>query len=517
MAQDRLSRPGGAVSLLAFAVLLALSGCGRTTFTPTLHAPGATPAVEGGSPYLKVHMHSGDLYVLDTWTVPDEGEDLRGAGTRFDAGRTAMGAGTYVIPTADVALLETNRQETVSRFAMSGLSVVTALYGLTTIACLADPKSCFGSCPTFYTVDDPDRPVAEGFSSSFARALEAVDVDDPDMTAPAGPFALVMRNEALETHAVRSVGVRAAPLGSFESVLQTRHGELVGVSGLQAATACRSAHGDCLPVVAAPDDREYASWADSTDLAAREEVILDFGRTEGDVGIVLTARQSLVTTYVFYQSLAYAGSRAGDMLAALERGEPGVESRVLGVARELGGIEVFVSDGGNPWIRVGDFDEAGPIAVDRQVLPLGRVESADLRVKLVMARGSWRIDEVALAHLGGPVTPLEIAVDSVTTEQGADAVALARLADADRHLVTAPGDEHRLWFTLPEGDEYRVFLQTEGYYYEWMREPWLAEESALEAATVLMRPREALRRMAPGFKRIEPEMERLFWSSRFRR
>jgi hypothetical protein len=50
-----------------------------------------------------------------------------------------------------------------------------------------------------------------------------------------------------------------------------------------------------------------------------------------------------------------------------------------------------------------------------------------------------------------------------------------------------------------------------------MREPWLAEESPLEASAVLLQPAEALRRMAPGFKAIEPEMERLFWSSRFRR
>jgi hypothetical protein len=83
--------------------------------------------------------------------------------------------------------------------------------------------------------------------------------------------------------------------------------------------------------------------------------------------------------------------------------------------------------------------------------------------------------------------------------------------------VTAPGDEYRLWFTLPKGSAYRVFLETEGYYYEWMREAWLAEESPLATATMLLQPREALRRMAPGFKEIEPEMERLFWESRFRR
>jgi hypothetical protein len=50
-----------------------------------------------------------------------------------------------------------------------------------------------------------------------------------------------------------------------------------------------------------------------------------------------------------------------------------------------------------------------------------------------------------------------------------------------------------------------------------MRGAWLAEQDPLMAAMVLSRPREALRLMAPAFKEREREMERLFWSSRFRR
>lgn len=517
MVPSKSPRLGLPRAVLMSTIVLALSACGLRTYTPTLHPVGAPPEDPGRSSYLKVHMRSGEVYLLDSWTVPVEGEDIRGVGTRFDASRTALGSGPFSIPTADVALLETNRQETVSRFALAGLTAFTALYGITTIACLADPKSCFGSCPTFYAVDDPHRPVAEGFSSSFARALEARDIDDVGITASPGAFSLVMRNEALETHAVRSARLLAAAVPSSSSVLQTGAGGLVAVSDVGPPVACRSAEGACLAEVTARDDREYAPWTDSTDLAIREDVVLDFGPVAGDVGVVLTARQSLVTTYVFYQALAYAGSRIGDMLAALERGEPGVESRVLGVARELGGIEVFVSDAGGPWTAAGSFSEAGPIAADRQLLPLGRVDSPDLRVKLEMARGSWRVDEVALAHVVGPLAPLEILVDSVTSTNGTDPHALARLSDPDRHLVTAPGDEYRLWYTLPAGDTYQVFLDTEGYYYEWMREPWLAEESPLEASTVLLEPAEALRRMAPAFKLLEPEMERLFWSSRFRR
>ena len=134
-----------------------------------------------------------------------------------------------------------------------------------------------------------------------------------------------------------------------------------------------------------------------------------------------------------------------------------------------------------------------------------------------MAQGSWRIDEVGLATLGTSVQAITIEPDSVTAIHSSDSQALERLTDPDRYLMTVSGDAYQLWFTLPEGDEYELFLDSRGYYYEWMRGEWLAEEDPSLAASVLLQPDEALRQMAPGFKQIEPEMDRLFWSNRFRR
>lgn len=498
-------------------LVLALSGCGLPSWTPTLHPEGDAPPDNGGADaYLKVHTHSGELYVLDSWAVPAEGADLVGSGVLFDLDRVSQGVGNYSIPSAQIALLETNQQETVGAFGVSGLALFSVLSGVVTLACLADPKSCFGSCPTFYAVDDSDRPLAEGFSSSFARTLEARDVDNLGVRAESGAFSLVMRNEALETHAVRHVRLRAVA-SATGPVMQTAGGELLKTSGRRVPSRCESIEGDCLAAVEARDDIEYAPRTDATDLAVREEVVLDFGAVVGDVGVVLSARNSFVTTYVFYQSLAYSGRNAGDLMAALERGEPGVQESVLGVARELGGIETLVSDAGGPWKQVGDFNEAGPIAADRQILRIGSVDSDGLRVKLRMAQGSWRIDEVGLTEIDDVVTPVTLTLDSVTTSHPADPNALDRLTDPERHLVTIPGDEYRLWFTIPEGGEHELFLDTQGYYYEWMRDGWLDEESSASAAAVLLRPREALRLMAPAFKKLEPEMDRLFWSSRFRR
>jgi hypothetical protein len=508
-------RARGAVTLLA---ALALAACGIATWNPTLRTTADMPADPGErDAYLKVHMTSGELYVLDRWTRPEAGQPLTGSGSRFGVDRNLEESGQFSVPVADIALLETNRREAVSEMSIGGLVVYSVLMGATTVACLADPKSCFGSCPTFYAVGDEERPLAEGFSASFARALENDDVDDLGVRADPGPFSLVMRNEALETHAVRHVRLRAVPASAVGPPIRTTHGGFVTATSVAAPLTCSSGEGDCLARVSALDDLEYAPRTDAEDLAAREEMILDFGPTSGEVGLVVTARNSFVTTYVFYQSLAYAGARAGELLAALERGEPGAEERVLGMSRTLGDIEAFVSEDDRPWRSIGSFGEPGPIAADRQLIRIGRVDTGNLRVRLRMAQGSWRIDELGLALLGEPIVPVELAVDSVTWTHPTGGDAASRLIDPDQYLVTVPGDEYRLWFTVPGEAPHDLFLDTRGYYYEWMRDAWLAEESSTALALLMLQPELALKRMAPGFKEIEPEMERLFWASRFRR
>jgi hypothetical protein len=81
-------------------------------------------------------------------------------------------------------------------------------------------------------------------------------------------------------------------------------------------------------------------------------------------------------------------------------------------------------------------------------------------------------------------------------------------------LVTLPGDEYTFTFKLPAGDS-ELFLDTRGYYLEWLRREWMAEENPVRAAMMFAAPRLALRLLAPEFKRIEPGMEKQFWSSRY--
>jgi len=92
------------------------------------------------------------------------------------------------------------------------------------------------------------------------------------------------------------------------------------------------------------------------------------------------------------------------------------------------------------------------------------------------------------------------------------------LARGEGHLVTHPGDAYRLCFRLPPGDgSFDLFLESEGFYYEWMRAEWLAEESPAMALQALADPAGALRALAPAYKAREGALEEAFWASRFRK
>ena len=92
------------------------------------------------------------------------------------------------------------------------------------------------------------------------------------------------------------------------------------------------------------------STADSADLAVRENVDLVFARGSSPrLGVVVAARQSLLTTFLFYQALAYLGPNAGAWLAQLTRARPEALEQSQSMGRLLGGIDVQLRDGADGW------------------------------------------------------------------------------------------------------------------------------------------------------------------------
>jgi hypothetical protein len=465
------------------------------------------------SPFLKAHMRNGDLFVLENWQVTAGKGDVFGNGTHYNTHRQVITQGPLSVPIDSVAIFETNHLELSGVGA--GLTVLAVVTAAGIVICAFNPKQCFGSCPTFY-VFDADRPVAEGFSASIAPSLEATDIDAVGRSVRGGPLEVHRTNEALETHAIRFVHLLAAPHAPGARVFADRDGTLWTSSRVSAPVRAQGPEGDILQRVRSADGEERSSLADSTNLAARETLRFAFDPLPAGTraGVVIGCRQSLLSTYLLYQTLAYMGTQAGHWIASLERGDLG--SAGAEIVNLLGGIDVRVELSSGQWIAAGTIDEFGPIATDRHLVTFEVPPDWSGNVELTLTRGGWRIDNVALARLDGPVSPLRLDPVDVARDGATDTAALDALRDPDRHLATLPGDRYTLVYDIPDdGRDYEIFIESRGYYLEWIRDEWLHEESPAYLAEVFFDPRAALIRLAPEYKKLEPGMERAFWSSRY--
>jgi hypothetical protein len=490
--------------------------CGPTRVRRAMVPSSQAATLDQKSPFLKAHLRSGYVYVLQSWAVDSAGTLVTGWGSLLNPQRTVDTTGEFRLPVDSVALFETNTLQTSG--SVTALAVMTGITAAVAGVCLANPKSCFGSCPTFY-VSDGGGPFlhAEGFSASVAPALEAADVDALYRARVSGrEFRVQLRNEALETHVLRYADLLVVPRPAGTRVFVTPEGEFRLATAVHQPYHCVDAGGDCRQTVASFDGRERTSLADSLDLATREHIDLQFGALSGELGLVITFRQSLMSTYLLYQTLAYLGTQAPAALASLTNGGAAARERVDGMGKLLGRIEVLVPDGAGGWTSVGSAGETGPLAPDTKIVPLPATNADSVRIRLRLTRGLWRIDYLALVQLGKPVAPVRLPPSRVERSGRYDPAATRALVDSGRSLVTLPGDNYELFYQLPVGPQrYELFLESRGYYLEWMRREWLAEENLALAAQVLLDPAGSLRRLAPAFKRQEPHLERLFWNSRY--
>jgi hypothetical protein len=493
------------------------SGCTVARQTRTLTPPEMSSELDKKSLYLKAHMRDGRVFILSTWSVEESQRIVSGQGVILDTNRDTLKTGLLTIAIDSVALFETNRVQTSP--AVAAMSVLTVASAAMTIYCIINPKACFGSCPTFYAADGDDSLlIAEGFSSSVSPALEAFDIDALYRAVPRSrEFSLLMKNEALETHVVRCADLLAVRRPAGGCVFATGDSVFREAYQVSSPSVCLAPEGDCWELLAALDGRERFSVTDSVDLGAKEMIELRFDNVpQGEIGLVLACRQTLLSTYLFYQTLAYMGTSAGQWLALLERGDQDMRSGLGDLEAVLGGIEILVADSAGGWSKVAELNETGPLAADVKVAPLPTGRPGSVRIALRMTKGHWRLDYAALAMLGDAVTAERIHPHRVLYNGDASPEGLTQLLDSSRVLVTYPGDRYTLAYRLPvDFTRYELFLQSRGYYLEWMRQEWLAEESPGMAAAMFLNPAGMLRRLAPEFKRVEPDMETMFWNSRY--
>jgi hypothetical protein len=214
--------------------------------------------------------------------------------------------------------------------------------------------------------------------------------------------------------------------------------------------------------------------------------------------------------------MGYMGDNIGDVFSLLET-DKDMRDNFDATTRELGNIDIYLwNDQTEDWELQDGFYETGPIAINRQFIPLSGVSSGkDVRLKLVLNKGLWRIDYAALTNIKQKVMPVEITPKSVLNKGEPDNTALSEIKSPEQYLISMPGSEYKISFDLPDPEsDYELFLYSKGYYLEWMREHWLKDKNLFKLKQMVDSPKDYLRTEAQNYKLYEAHMEQLFWSSR---
>lgn len=504
--------------------LILLSACISTRVVKSVFSPSDFNEINSKGAF-KVHLKDGGLYVLKSWKTNTSGDTVTGYGKLYNYRRELLGERVDVgskaiipfsIPKSSITLIETAKLEGNSGN-LAAISIAGVPFSVMSVYCLANPKACFGSCPTFYALKN-NRWVlmAEGFSSSISPSFEKRDidmlygVDDAQLD-----FRLKLTNEALETHVIRYVDLLLFPKSGGSQVFATDEGEFFRTGAVVPPQKCISEEGDFRNEVAAMDGLERYTPTDPNNLARREELVLTFDNNDiAGKGLIIGARQTLLTTYLFYQEMAYTGNQYGAMVSELENGNEYLKKRIEKLWDKLGGIEVFIKSG-NTWQKIDEIREMGPIASDVHLVKLPSVQDKEITLKIRLTKGLWRIDLLGLAPIIGKESPVRIMPDMVLKEDSLDNQTLGQLTGGISPLVTLPGDRYELRYNLPDNCSCQFFIDTKGYYLEWMRDSWLEEENLKKAAVALYFPGLFMRKAAAGYKKVEPQMEKVFWESRY--
>ena len=481
-------------------------------------------AKEGDFPYLKAHLKDGGIVLFsESWSIDNQKETVTGDGQHFDFNRRFIRDGQMTVSLDSVEIFETNKLPRNND--QSRIAALTVLGGLNTalgIYCLAVPKACFGSCPTFYLEDDVDFHYAraEGFSNAIAPGLEYTDIDALNIQAPtAGNFPLIMKNEAYETHNLRSLKLLAVPREEGQRVYHSHDDKFyLARQGVEPASA-RAGNEDVTYLLKEDDKEEYFSLADSNNLRSSEEIVLQFDNVVNarQLGLVAGFRQSLMTTYLLYNAFDHMGNLYGDMLAAVSTADDDAPTIADVLYEQLGGITVFLwNSHDQEWVCQGTWYETGPIAINHQLKLLDDVDADDhIRIKLKMNRGMWRLDYLHLTEIMEEVVPMEIPVARVFAKDKQDDELLQIMLDQDAYLVSQPGDKFRFEFELPSVyDDYELYLSATGFYMVWGREEWQEEKDLYSLYQMRYHPGRYLKKQAPAFKEYEKVMEEAFWGSR---
>lgn len=468
----------GLGSLLALMLVIASCIVHRVDVVPV--DVSAEAPIEISSP-VKAHLYDGSTVVFPEGIKVHDGK-VRGQGEKFNV---ALENNKFIdeIALDEIAAME-SFQTPVNAAATTAASTVGTVgwVALGSLAALA----LFGSCPTVYSTDSGDAILeAELFSYSIAPSFQARDIDKLGLKhVEGGYFELDFRNEMLETHYIDQLEILEITHAANQVAYPDSNGNPIVVGTTVAPVSAVDQYGrNILPEVTTADGRVWSATSNRLANVGLNDFhdSLDFEfslpKDSGELALVFHMRNSMLNTVLLYDVMLKEQS-----FAALDW--MGHDLNHLGNRAELGlwyrehmGMTVSIWRDGE-FRKVGRIGDQGPIAWSERAFVLDAPRGDSLKVRLSFVADNWRIDQVGLAvdTQRGEVRKIPVATAKSPEEHRPDIPEY--LAQPDKtYLITRPGESVQLRFDVGESKQSRTFfLVSDGYYMEWMRSEWLAEE-----------------------------------------
>ena len=397
----------------------------------------------------------------------------------------------------------------------------------TSVYCMANPKACFGSCPTVYARNgDAWEFKAELFSYSISRLLESGDLDRIGTHESSGsPFMLRVANEALETHHINVMRLLAVRHPAGTLAFPATDGSIVAVGDVrEPLSAVNSTGEDVLRAIRFWDDASYRSdsiqvrqvksgrTSDWVELRVRPPNGSD------SVIMVLRLRNTLLSTLLFYEIvLGSQGVRALDWTSRMNT-DPLYASQFRRIYSEFSGLKIKVWREGQ-WRTMGSVPDVGPVGWKPIAVKVPVMEDGELGLRLEFFPDNVMIDYVgfAVGDNDRVLIPEELFPTTIRDETGAFRPDLAALlaGDDDSYVTTEPQNVYRFEYDVPPPgrDEVTLFVRSKGYYTEWIRGTWISAEEGVERFD-LQRIDQTMVRLADLWIRERNDMESLFFRNR---
>lgn len=472
-----------------FLYILSLSGCSSTFEVVKVDSDTIQPS-EYYSSAAKVFLSNDNILIYPKgFTL--ENSFLKGEHETFDYKGKIVKSDSIVSLDNIIAITKYVENTSGGIYFADVLNTVfgTALTSLA-IYCLICPKCCFGSCPTVYaTLNDEFVLQAELFSKCISRQLEANDLDKIDYKVQSdGNIKLKITNEALETHYINKLNLICVKHPAGTQLFQTNNDSLILVNSLTSFLQANSSNGNSINELVKYDDGKYFRSDENKIIELRKAPVKDFVEIKSNypnkdkVKMLIKYRNTLLTTTLLYDVVI--GSQG---INALEWTKKMNEDKIYAMQFKTVydmfsgiGIEYFHN---NSWIDLGKFEDAGPLNWKYAVAEIPVSKDGELRVKLNFIPDNIMIDYIAFDTTENKYnfTIEKLSPTSITDYKNSNKDYLYELISSDdsQYLVTNQGDSYLINYKVSEplDEEISLFIESKGYYYEWIRGNWIRERN----------------------------------------